>query len=59
MQRWTALGAENPRLVIVDILEVVRPDVSGKRQKTLYSIDYDAVRPLQQLAAQLNITIIA
>ncbi|MCC8950691.1 AAA family ATPase [Bradyrhizobium sp. Arg62] len=49
--------AANPRLVIVDILEEVRPSGGRGKDKTLYSIDYAAVRPFQQLAAELGISI--
>jgi len=47
---------KNPRLVIVDLLEVVRP-VGAKKQQTLYSVDYEAVVGLKNLAAELSISI--
>ena len=56
MIRDWVLSVKKPRLVIVDILEKVRPSENGK--KTLYANDYAAVTELQKLAGELQISIL-
>jgi hypothetical protein len=49
----------NPRLVIIDILECVRPRAaSGKQTQTQYSIDYEALATLTRLAADEQLSIL-
>ncbi|MDR7040620.1 hypothetical protein J2X36_005403 [Methylobacterium sp. BE186] len=48
--------AENPRLVIVDVLAMFKP-VRGDRE-SLYEADYGAIKGLQGLAGEFNIAIV-
>jgi hypothetical protein len=52
---WRA-SAEEPRLVVIDTLAIVRPAV--KRQQDSYAADYEALRPLQQWASQHRLAVI-
>ena len=56
IKAW-AKAAEKPRLVIIDVLTAFRPPVSPK--DNAYQADYNAVRVLTELAAELSIAIVA
>lgn len=45
------------RLVIIDTLEIIRPEQTGRR-KTQYSIDVEDVRVIKKLAEKYNISIL-
>lgn len=49
-------AAENPRLVIVDTLAMVRPP-KGKNQDS-YAADYDALSPLQRWAGEHRLAVV-
>lgn len=46
----------NPRLIVIDTLARVRP--ANKSSEGVYSNDYSAIQPLQELASRHNISII-
>ncbi len=53
VREW-ASTVERPRLVIIDTLQRIRP----MREKDGYKADYEALKSLQQLAAELGIAIV-
>jgi RecA-family ATPase len=55
LQRWRA-STTNPRLVIIDVFQRVRPEIG--RQANLYAADYDALSPLQSWATQHGIAVV-
>jgi hypothetical protein len=55
IRKWIT-QASNPRLVIVDILQMIR-STRGDKQ-SLYEADYYAVKSLQRLAAETGVAII-
>ena len=56
IREW-AKAAEKPRLVIIDVLQAFRPPVSPK--DNAYAADYNAVKVLTELAAELGVAIVA
>jgi hypothetical protein len=54
--RTWALAADNPRLVIVDVLAMFREARAG--EQSLYEGDYAAVKALQSLASELDIAVL-
>ncbi|WP_201835031.1 AAA family ATPase [Microvirga zambiensis] len=55
MREWIT-DAQNPRLVIVDVLAMFRP-ASGTRDN-MYEADYHAIKGLQALASEFGIAVI-
>ena len=53
-----AKSVERPTLVVVDVLERIRPMPSSSTKATPYSLDYVALAGLQALAAELQIAIL-
>lgn len=49
-------AAENPRLIIIDTLSMVRPP--KKANQDSYSADYDAISPLQKYAGEHRLALI-
>ncbi|WP_316192414.1 MULTISPECIES: AAA family ATPase [unclassified Bradyrhizobium] len=50
--------ADNPRLVVVDVLEQVRKHEDGRSKKTQYSADYEVLAPLRALAGEFRVSIL-
>lgn len=48
IKEWIS-KVDNPRLIIIDILERVLPRLSNKEKRSQYSTDYDALAMLQEL----------
>jgi len=55
ISEWVA-EAENPRLVIIDTLERIRPMTTGKAQA--YTSDYQAIEGLQKLAGDCGLAVL-
>lgn len=53
---WT-LKAEKPRLIVIDTFKQIKPP--RQRQDSNYDHDYDALAPLQDLAGELGLGIVA
>ncbi|MBR0994156.1 AAA family ATPase [Bradyrhizobium japonicum] len=56
MKRWID-GVAKPRLIIVDILQKVRPP-KGRSQESQYESDYEALMSMQALAAEAKVAIL-
>jgi AAA domain len=50
--------AKNPRLIVIDVLKMIRPTQQKNRNTQLYDSDYDFVAPLRELASQHHIAIV-
>ncbi len=48
---------EKPRLIVVDVLAKVRPD--RRQTESLYDVDYRAMEPLQRIASEWGIAVLA
>lgn len=55
MEEWCG-RVENPRLVVVDVLQRIRPRTKNKA--TAYETDYNSLKELQGFAAQHNLGVI-
>jgi hypothetical protein len=55
IRKWCEL-ANNPQLVVVDVLAAFRDP--KKAQQSPYEADYEAIKALQQVASEFNISII-
>src|SRR5262249_50004091 len=57
MRDWIS-QSRKPRLIIVDILERIRPRVAGSDKKSQYSADYEALVSLQELSTEAQLSIV-
>ena len=57
MREW-AKGCANPRMIVIDVLKMVKPDAQKNRNTQLYDADYDFVAPLRALAAEFHVCIV-
>lgn len=55
IREWI-ITAENPRLIIIDVLAMFKP-VRGDKE-TLYEADYHSIKVLQALASEFNVSIV-
>ena len=55
IREW-ARGQDKPRLVVIDVLTAFRPPVSPK--DNAYTADYNAVKVMTELAAELGVAIV-
>jgi len=55
IREW-ARGRDKPRLVVIDVLTAFRPPVSPK--DNAYTADYNAVKVMTELAAELGVAIV-
>jgi hypothetical protein len=55
IRKWIA-AANNPRLVVVDILAMVRP--RRRKDQQPYEADYEAIQALQAIASQTGVAIV-
>jgi hypothetical protein len=57
LDEWCARHPEG-RMIVIDVIEKIRPPENGNGSKRVYALDYEAIGPLQKIAHEREISIV-
>jgi len=57
IDQWCARHPQ-ARMVVIDVIEKIRPPENGNGAKRLYALDYEAISPLQKIAHDREISVV-
>jgi RecA-family ATPase len=57
LDRWCERHAQ-ARMIVIDVIEKIRPPDNGSGSKRMYALDYEAIGPLQKVAHARDISIV-